>query len=91
MSVERSKVTVACLHSDINPLCPVGAVGGFLMFWCRADLHSPWLPVFLNSVSTDSLKPSEGLPPVLYSAGYPASRESTVYGSISMGFAYGLE
>lgn len=68
MSVERSKATVACLHSgpDLNLLCPVGTVGGFLMFWCRAALHSPWLPVFLNSASIHSLKPSEGLPAVFF-------------------------
>lgn len=66
MSVERSKVTVACLHSgpDLIPLRPVRAAGVFRMFWCRATLHSPWPPVFLNSAAAVSFKPSEGLPPV---------------------------
>lgn len=36
------------------------------MFWCRATLHSPLLPAFLNSASTDSLKPSEGLPTAFF-------------------------
>lgn len=71
MCVERSEVTVACLHSgqDLNPLRPAGAVGGFLMFWCTATLHSPCLLVFLNSASTDSLKPSERLSPVFSLSG----------------------